>query len=334
MHTTKIRRVLTLVADPLPSSMVQTVVEALASLGASSIDSKWLAPQRACDLSFACDEIGEDLATPEGLTTAPEGLTTASLGSALRHLGCDLDQASQAIDWVVQSPETRDRRLLVADMESTVIHNEMLDELAEAIGRRQDMAAITARAMNDEIDFEDSLRQRVAWLEHLPQEALRAAAQKIVIDPGAAVLVATLKQRGVRTVLASGGFTFFAQPIADRLGFDACSANVLDIVDGHLTGKVVPPVLDPGAKVRILRQHCQELGIAVEQAIAVGDGANDLPMLQLAGLGVAYHGKPRVAAAAPANIRHGRLDRLLFFMGVAQSEWVGGNGVGASGQVR
>lgn len=320
MQETNTRQVLTLVADGLPSSTVTRATDALAAVGATAIDTTWLAPERACDLHF--------------VDAVDRGRSSAELAAALAQVGWDLNSPTATFDWVIQGEAGRPRRLLVADMESTVIHNEMLDELADAIGRRQDMAAITARAMNDELDFEEALRQRVSWLAHLPCEALDRAAESIVIDAGAATLVATLKHLGVRTVLASGGFTFFAQPIADRLGFDACSANVLAIDDGCLTGEVVPPILDRQAKVRILKEHCEELGITPRQVVAVGDGANDLPMLQMAGLGVAYHGKPRVAAAAPANIRHGRLDTLLFFLGIPQSEWRPGNGVGGGAEVR
>ena len=303
--------VLTLVADPLPRSRVEMGASGLAGLGATISKSRWLADARACDLYFTDLPLTTLLEAWRG-PTAPPWL------------------AEGKIDWLAQPQEGRHKELLVADMESTVIDNEMLDELASAIGRRREMEEITAMAMNDELDFETALRQRVAWLADLPEEELRRAAQRIVIDAGAPALVATLKHLGVRTVLASGGFTYFAEPIARRLGFDAVAANVLEIEGGRLSGRVVPPILDRQAKVRILEEHCGALGITPDRALTVGDGANDLPMLQRAGLGVAFHGKPKVVAAAPASIRYGRLDTLLFFLGIAAEAWQPGIASGSA----
>ncbi len=305
--------VLTLVAQNLSVDRVDERAAALRALGAKITERRWLAETRACDLYF---------------TALPS--TAAAWGGAEAAPW----QVEEGVDWLVQPLAERRVALLVADLESTVIHNEMLDELASAIGRRHEMETITALAMNDEMDFETALRRRVAWLKGMPLEELQRAAQSIVIDAGAAALVATLRHLGVRTVLASGGFTYFAEPIAQRLGFDAVSANVLEIAAGRLTGRVVPPILDRQSKVQILEQHCRELGISPSQTMAVGDGANDLPMLLKAGLGVAFHGKPKVAASAPANIRYGRLDTLLFFLGVAEEAWQTGIDLGEVEQVR
>lgn len=224
-------------------------------------------------------------------------------------------------DLVVQPAEGRRKRLLVADMESTIIHNEMLDELAERVGAREKVSAITARAMNGELDFGDALRERVGLLEGLPASVLEESLGQIRLDDGSRVLVATLASAGVVTALVSGGFTFFAEHVRDELGFESCQANRLEIVDGVLTGRVVEPILDRDAKVRALDWLCAEHELDRSQAVTVGDGANDLPMLQASGLGVAYHGKRAVAAAARYRIDHGDLSTLLYFMGYRREEW-------------
>lgn len=291
----------TLVSPEVDAGGLKTALDAgrgrLASAGAEDLEDTWLEPGRAHDMSFS-------------------GLTVQDAKGLLQGV-----PELEGLDWAVQDGANRERRLLVADMESTVIANEMLDELAEAVGCQAEMVAITVRAMNDEIDFEEALQQRVRMLAGLAVQELDRAAERIVVDAGAAVLLATLRRRGVRAVLATGGFTYFAEPIAQRLGFDACSANRLEIRDGKLTGAVIPPVLNRQSKVQALLQHCDELGIAPRQAVAVGDGANDLAMLARAGLGVAFHGKPRVVAEAPHNIRYGKLDTLLFYMGMRRSDW-------------
>ncbi|MEM6796120.1 MAG: phosphoserine phosphatase SerB [Acidobacteriota bacterium] len=233
------------------------------------------------------------------------------------------DLRERGLDSAVQplGPRRR-RRLLVADMESTVIENEMLDELAERVDARQRVAEITARAMNGELDFEAALAERVGLLKGLPATVIDDCRAAIRIDPGARVLVATLKAHGARAALVSGGFVSFAQRVADELGFDECRANRLEIRDGLLTGRTAGPVLDKGAKVQSLDRLCGELGIERAEAVTVGDGANDLPMLQAAGLGVSYRGKPAVAAAAPYRIEFGDLSTLLFYLGFHESSFV------------
>jgi phosphoserine phosphatase len=196
-------------------------------------------------------------------------------------------------------------RLVVADMESTMIEQEMLDELAALLGIHDQVAAITRRAMNGELDFTAALQERVALLRGQPASLLDQAAQRMTLMPGADVLLSTLKGKGAACWLVSGGFTVFAEPVARRLGFDRCFANELVIEQGVITGTVREPILDKDAKLRILQQGCTELGIDRAQTMALGDGANDIPMLQAAGLGIAYHAKPIVRQAVPHQLNHG-----------------------------
>jgi phosphoserine phosphatase len=217
----------------------------------------------------------------------------------------------------------RRKKLLVADMESTVIENEMLDELADFLGLRERIAAITERAMNGEIDFAGALNERVGLLKGLPVAKLDKAAQRIRYMPGGATLVATMKQHGAYCALVSGGFTCFTKMVAARLGFDFNSANVLTHDGNVLAGAVEPPILGKEAKLATLRHLSSSRGLAMADAVTVGDGANDIPMLKEAGLGVAFHAKPAVAAQVPARIDHGDLTALLYLQGYRRSEFVG-----------
>lgn len=207
-------------------------------------------------------------------------------------------------------------------MESTVIENEMLDELAQLVGAGEKVAAITARAMNGELDFRAALRERVGLLADLDASVLERCRGRIRIDSGARVLVATLKAHGVVTALVSGGFLCFAEPVAEELGFEHVQANRLELDSGRLTGRVLEPILDRDAKVQALEGLCRQYGLDRSEAVAIGDGANDLAMLGAAGFGVAYHGKPIVAEAAPQRIDAGDLSTLLYFLGYARESWV------------
>jgi phosphoserine phosphatase len=212
--------------------------------------------------------------------------------------------------------------LLVADLESTIIENEMLEELADFLGLRAHVTEITRRAMNGEIDFVGALAERVALLRGLPESVLDEAATRIRIMPGARSLIATLRQNGVTTALVSGGFTVFAERVAVELGVDRVVANRLDIADGKLAGTVTPPIVTAATKHDTLLSFAAELGIGLEATMAVGDGANDLPMLQTAGLGIAFRAKPTVAAAARWRIDHADLTALLYAQGHRQEEIV------------
>jgi phosphoserine phosphatase len=217
--------------------------------------------------------------------------------------------------------ENRRKKLLVADMDSTIIGCECLDELADMAGLKPQIAAITERAMRGEIEFEVALRERVSMLKGLPIEALeRTYKERVKLNPGARALVATMKKHGARTCLVSGGFTYFTERVAREAGFDDHQANVL-LDDGKcLTGEVREPILGRAAKLSALKSEIETQGIAREDALAVGDGANDLAMIQYAGLGVAYHAKPIVSDAAAVAIAHGDLRALLYLQGYRDEE--------------
>jgi len=228
------------------------------------------------------------------------------------------------IDIVVQPAEGRRKRLLVADMDSTIIGQECIDELAEFVGLRAEISAITEQAMRGEIDFEEALLSRVALLKGLPESVLEETYRgKISLNPGARTLVQTMKKFGARCALVSGGFTFFTERVAAAAGFDVNEANELTIRDGVLSGDVRRPIRGREAKENALLRIAGELGLSLSQTLAVGDGANDLDMIGAAGLGVAYHAKPKVAAAADASIRYGDLTALLYLQGVPRTEFVG-----------
>ena len=210
-----------------------------------------------------------------------------------------------------------DFRLIAFDMDSTLINIECIDEIADAAGRKAEVAAITEAAMRGEItDFKDSLRRRVALLAGVPATALQDVLdQRLRLNPGAEALLRTCREAGLKTLLVSGGFTFFADRVRERLQIDRARSNVLEVVDGHLTGRLVDQpwgdICDGEEKKRTLLALCAEHGFEPRQASAVGDGANDLPMMGAAGLSVAYHAKPKVRAQAMVAINEGGLDRLL-----------------------
>jgi phosphoserine phosphatase len=231
--------------------------------------------------------------------------------------------AGRPVDVVVQPAEHRRKRLFLADMDSTMIGQECIDELADHAGLKAHVAAITERAMRGEIAFEPALRERVALLKGLPAAVVDdVIAKRIVLTPGGRTLVATMRAHGAYTCLVSGGFTLFTGRIGAAIGFDENHANVL-MVDGNgkFAGTVQEPILGKDAKLATLNGLRQRLGLAREDVIAVGDGANDIPMLEAAGLGVAYHGKPAVAAAASARIDHGDLTALLYMQGYSRAEF-------------
>ena len=229
--------------------------------------------------------------------------------------------AGAPVDVVAQTATGRRKRLLVADMESTIIENEMLDELAEELGLRERIAAITARAMRGELDFEGALRERVAMLAGLEIAALERARAKIRIMPGARALVATMRAGGAYCALVSGGFDYYTALVRAELGFDFDQANRLGVREGKLSGEVIPPILGRNAKRAALERLARERGIEVCDAITVGDGANDLDMLAAAGTGVAFRAKPLVAEAARARIDHGDLTALLYIQGYRRDEF-------------
>ena len=288
--------VLVLIANPatpiLDAAAVQSATDILVAGGAEVGAVDWLAPGVACDLPF------------EGPAESPPASVILP-----------------GIDAVVLSVEGRRKRLLVADMESTMIENEMLDELAEFLGLRETIASITARAMNGEIDFAQALTERVRLLRGLPVARLDEAAERIRTMPGGATLIATMHKYGGYCALVSGGFTYFTRMMRERLGFDFDAANTLNHDGRTLAGTVAPPILGKEAKLATLERLCAERRLELGQSLAVGDGANDLPMLQAAGLGVAFRAKPAVAAQVPAQIVHSDLTALLYLQGYRRRDF-------------
>jgi phosphoserine phosphatase len=227
------------------------------------------------------------------------------------------------IDLCAQPLEHRRKRLLVADMDSTIIGVECLDELADFAGLKAEVAAITERAMRGEVDFESALRQRVAMLKGLPlAELARAHAERVRLNPGARTLVRTMAANGARCVLVSGGFDFFTRRVAEAAGFHLDRANRLIEADGALAGLVAEPILGREAKLAALIEEAAALGVDLVDTAAIGDGANDLDMIRAAGLGVAYRAKPLVAAEADARIDHSDLTTLLYFQGYSADRFV------------
>ena len=229
-----------------------------------------------------------------------------------------LEAALPGVDVIVQAAAARRRALLIADMDSTMIQCECIDELADYAGLKPQVAAITEAAMRGDLDFVAALDARVALLAGMNVAVLdQCRRERVRLMPGAAALVATMRAHGARTIMVSGGFTAFADPVGAALGFDRVVANTLLVADGRLTGSVARPVVDSTTKLAELRAS----GVQPEAALAVGDGANDIPMLVAAGLGVAYHAKPVTIAAAAAAVRHGDLTALLWAQGWRRAEW-------------
>ncbi len=229
-----------------------------------------------------------------------------------------------AVDVVVQDAAGRRKKLIIADMDSTMITVECIDELADYAGIKPQIAAITERAMAGELDFRAALAERVMLLKGMDAGVIdRCLAERVALMPGARTLVHTMQDHGARAVMVSGGFTRFAEPVGAEIGFDRVVANILEIADGKLTGRVLEPVVDSGVKEATLRAECAAQGIDIADALAVGDGANDAPMLAAAGLGVAYRAHSVARAAADASVMHGDLTALLWAQGYARREWRG-----------
>lgn len=233
----------------------------------------------------------------------------------------------EAVDAAIVSETGRRKKLLVSDMDSTMITIECIDELADYAGIKPQIAAITERAMNGELDFAAALTERVALLKGLPESVLaQAYRERVKFMPGAKTLVQTMRKAGAHCLLVSGGFTYFTARVAEELGFHADSANRLEIADGRLTGRVIPPILDKDSKLASLKAECEQRNLPLSASLAVGDGANDLPMIQASGtgggMGVAYHAKPVVQAQAGIRINHCDLTALLYLQGYRKSEWV------------
>ena len=285
----------TLIAKP--GQLDPSAAEALRNAWGGG-DLQWLAPDEAAEF---------------GVKTRPDNLW--QVWEDMQGLGIDL---------VLQPAEARRKKMLLADMDSTMIQQECIDELADEAGVGERVKDITARAMNGELDFEGALTERVGLLKGLPETIIAEVLDtRITLMPGGPELLATMKANGAYCALVSGGFTAFTARVADKLGFDENRANTLLVEDGALSGKVGMPILGREAKVQALEEITARLGISEADVMAVGDGANDLGMLGRAGAGVALHAKPSVAAECDIRVNHGDLTALLYLQGYAKSEFAG-----------
>jgi phosphoserine phosphatase len=292
--------VATLIADPSKEPLSEAAVDRAAQALCGVERRRWLDQGVAADLVFTGDLKAKRTA----------------LESAL---------AGEPIDVIAQPLAGRRKRLLIADMDSTLIGQECVDELGDFAGVGDRVAAITERAMRGEVDFEPALRERVALLAGLPETAIdEVLKDRITLNRGARTLVRTARANGAYVAIVSGGFRQFTRAVRERLGADEDRANVLATERGRLTGKVIEPILGEGAKLGALKEIAAATGIALDETLAVGDGANDLPMLQAAGLGVAYRAKPKVAANAHARVDHADLTALLYAQGFARKDFVEG----------
>jgi phosphoserine phosphatase len=295
--------VATLISAPAASALDEPVVAlARASLPAAS-EAQWLDPGIAVDIPFA----------------AHEAIDIRDLSKTLLAV-----LAPRPVDVIVQAAEGRRKRLFIADMDSTMIGQECIDEMADFVGKKAFVAAITERAMRGEIEFEPALIERVALLKGLPVSVIDEVIQsRITLTPGGRTLVATMRAHGAHTCLVSGGFTQFTAKLAAMIGFDENRGNRLLVgTDGRLAGRVAEPILGREAKLNTVIELRSRLGLARQDTLVVGDGANDLAMIQEAGLGIAYHAKPKVAVAAAARINHGDLTALLYAQGYRRDEFV------------
>ena len=277
------------------SRLAASVAEALAI----EAEPVWLAPEEACDFTI-------DASDPAPIARAARSVVRGT-----------------PVDILVQPVAGRRKQLLIADLESTVIENEMLDELAVTLGIGPRIAEITRRAMNGEIDFVAALDARVALLAGIDARILETVAAQIRLMPGARTLVATMRRDRAITALVTGGFTVFADRVGAELGFDYIVANRLEVVGGRVTGKVLPPIVTGETKRQTLLAIAAQRGIPLVQAIAVGDGANDVPMLTAAGIGIAFRAKPAFAAAARWRLDHADLTGLLYAQGYRRDEIIG-----------
>lgn len=294
--------VITLLAHPekerLSQAFVDSMAPSLALQGVRTLRHDWLEPGIACDILVEADRF-------EALETHVQRIV--------------LDQPYDA---VVQPVASRVRKLLISDMDSTMITVECIDELADFVGKKKEVAAITDRAMNGELNFEAALTERVSLLKGLAEATLQQCYnERVKMMPGAKSLVQTMRARGAHCILVSGGFTSFTSLVRNALGFHEDFSNRLEVENGALTGRVILPILGKEAKLATLKDACRRLSVTENDVLAIGDGANDLPMLLAAGLGVAYHAKPTVRAQASARIDHCDLSALLYVQGYRKADF-------------
>jgi phosphoserine phosphatase len=300
MSQSFMNQVATLISNPTRPAVNDTAVAAARALLPGAADPLVLDPGIAADIPFA------------------SALDPRALAETLRRA-----LAPAPIDVIIQAAAGRRKRLYLTDMDSTVIDQECIDELADFVGLKEHVAKITERAMNGEIAFEPALRERVALLKGLPVSVVdEVIAKRITLMPGGKTLTATMHAHGAHTCLVSGGFTLFTEKIAAKIGFDEHRGNVLVVENGKLAGRVEEPILGKEAKLATLKELTARFKLRPEETLVSGDGANDLPMIEAAGLGVAFRAKPVVASAAHARVDHGDLTALLYLQGYRRDEFV------------
>lgn len=287
-------------ANVIDGSALEAVRNALAGL--QTTQEQWLAAGDAWQAIFTASDASQ-------LTPLRMSIATPLAGHPV-----DVNIVPAGVSW-------RRKKLLIADMESTIIAQECLDELAGFAGVQEQISRITARAMRGELDFEAALRERVGLLKGLDANLLQHVYDRVTLMPGAQTLVKTMRSHGATCALVSGGFTFFTQRIAARLGFDLHRANTLDVTGGQLAGTVAVPILGREAKLQTLQELTTDGGLQPSDTLAVGDGANDLAMIEAAGLGVAFRAKPILTARAAASIVHGDLTSLLYLQGFRREDF-------------
>jgi phosphoserine phosphatase len=297
--------VLTLVSAPggsaLDSGIIRAIRAALAGAGGSPREPDWLAPGLACDIGFSQLD-------PEAAQDVVRSLLQ-----------------TRPIDCYAQPVMGRKKRLLICDMDATIVTGETLDDLSVFVKDKAAIDALTQKSVNGEISFSESLIARTALLAGLTETEFAAAYAKVELSPGATTLIRTLRADGAYTALVSGGFRYFTSRVRDRVGFFADIANDFEMKDGKTTGKLIPPIVDPDGefgKLGRLKHLTRKLGLDIAATAAIGDGANDIPMLAAAGLGCAYRGKPKVREAIRCQLNHADLTGLLYFMGYRQSAFV------------
>ncbi len=324
---------ITVTAAPASEDLLLDAAAALQRELNGALEFSWLAEGEAMDLILPAEEKTlspqpspqgerESAAARKQGPLSPRGERQSEGGlSELKQMVAHA-VANRHLDWCVQASEGRKKRMLIADVDSTIIAQESIDEMAEIKGIKAEVAALTELAMSGELDFESSLRERIRLLKGLtPADLQHVLHEHITLNYGARTLVQTMKAHGAHTVLVSGGFTFFTHAVAARAGFAKDRANVLLWEDGHLSG-VAEPILGRRAKLEALQEEAAAHGFSASEVIAVGDGANDLDMLKAAGLGVAYRAKPVAAAEADAQISHTDLTALLYFQGYTRDSFV------------
>ncbi len=285
-------------ASLLSQDDINSMAERLNAIGADCVETDWLEEDTACDI-YHTQLPNADLLTP--------------LHGEIQETG----------DIVTQPMAHRHKKLLISDMDSTMIHQECIDELADYLGIKDKVAMITERAMNDELDFKQALRERVKLLEGLPTSALEEVYDtRISLMDGAKTLISTMKAHGAYCVLVSGGFRFFTSKVTESLGFDEHHSNTLGVIDAKLNGEVIDPILDKDTKEMLLTSIADDHGIDPADTLAIGDGANDVPMLLTAGMGIAYRARPVVRQQVNAQIIHHDLSAVLYLQGYKKSDWI------------